>query len=132
MIIPFLDDRNPFPKALKDIDSNLYVATNLAVNRFEIHDKQAKEGYTMVMRVQEPDGSFRPLDERTLTTIRQIVKKDLAQVIKEIDEHNAKIHKDIASKKRNMIEGIVDDLKYAGKPLVRGYSNEPRTDKGSG
>lgn len=63
-------DKN-FVKELKAIDKKLSVSWNIAMKRFVIFYKNSDGTNAKIMEVKNGDNSFRPLDQRTIDTLRR-------------------------------------------------------------
>ena len=120
MLIPILDDFYGVAKMLRDIDPDLYLAFNTAIERYEVHDRRAKPGHTLVMRVMEPDGSFRLPDHRVIETILKYRGRSVDDILREIDAQNERRQAEWEKRNQEIAEGIADDLAFAGKPVVQG------------
>lgn len=122
MLIPVLDDFYGVARRLREIDPDLYLAWNPVVQRYEVHDRRAHPKHTLVLRVQEPDGSFRLPDGRVIEAILKYRGKSIKEIVREIDEHNEKLERSIQRQRLDIAEGLADDLSFAGKPVVQGVS----------
>jgi|GEM_PF-2933538 hypothetical protein len=132
MLIPIFDDVLHIAKRVKEIDKHLYIAFNTDVQRYEVHDMLMPEGQTLVMRVQEPDGSFRPLDNRVLDTLIKNRRERFDEVFKELEEKERKREEAWNKRLEDIALGLADDLKFAGKPVIGGVSfDTPRDNKSS-
>jgi len=131
MLIPILDDVLHIARRVREFDPALFVAFNTMVQRYEVHDRQARGG-TLVMRVQEPDGSFRPLDERVLETLRRGRRERFGEVFRELEEAEHRREREWERRNTEIGSGLADDLRFAGKPVVGGADVEPPGAKDSG
>lgn len=120
MLIPVLDDFYGIAKMLRDIDPDLYLAFNTHIERYEVHDRRAKPGHTLVMRVMEPDGSFRLPDHRVIETILKYRGRSIQDIVREINEQNRRREEAWERRNQDIAEGLADDLAFAGKPVVQG------------
>lgn len=126
-IVPLLGDTsgtNGVVDAVRRLGLNLYVVFNAYIGRYEVWGRDVNNKPYMVMRVQNEDGSFRPLDRRVVETLWR--HRDIDKVIRELDEHEerkeAADELDIA----RMAESIADDLCFMGRDVYRGFKVESR------
>ena len=70
---------------LKEIEPTYFVALNYKTGRFELH-AQNRRGGTLALTLP-----FESLDERTVRFVRQTRSERLKELIRETEEHNARI-----------------------------------------
>lgn len=78
-------------RELKSIDPDLEVKWNKKIQRFMVHHKDKRGVVYPVMRVQYKDGSFKPLDQRTVSALRysnHLRHKRPQDILYEIDKAN--------------------------------------------
>ena len=119
-------------KRLKEYDKKLFVEFDFDKERFVVWRKPQHEcgPPLQIMVVQNDDGSFRPLDMRTVDAL---VKGDSwrnEDIIKDIDANNKKIEDDIEASVRDTFrQAAIEDLyrRFFGGSQVQGWGG-----KGSG
>ncbi|HEX7022641.1 MAG TPA: hypothetical protein VF171_07275 [Trueperaceae bacterium] len=131
MLIPILDDALGVVRRVKELDPALFVAWNPACRRYEVHDREAR-GSTLVMRVQEPDGSFRRLDARVIETLRRNRRERFGEVFAELERAEERREREWGRRTTRIAEGLADDLRFAGRLVVGGVAVEPGRDAGGG
>lgn len=104
------------PRRLREIDDALRVYYNKQTGKYEVHDLRAK-GATYVLSVPV-------LDVRLETRLRMISLENRkpADILQYIDEANEKVIKASHRKLHDIALGLADDLRFAGKPVVQGFS----------
>jgi len=107
---------------VKEVDPDLFVAWNPNLWRFEVHDRRAPGEETMVMRVQEPDGRFRMLDNRVLETLRANRRERFPEILREVERVEEEREKRWESDLESLAHGVADELKFAGKVVVQGVN----------
>lgn len=117
MLIPVLNDVLGVVEALKRLDPALWVAMNTNNGRYEVHDR-ANARCSMVMRVQEPSGAYRPLDGRVLQNLRTIEHFDA--VFKAAEAADDARQKTWDSKTESIGAAVADEMKFAGQVVVQG------------
>lgn len=131
MVIPVLDDFYGVARRLREIDPDLYLAWNPRIQRYEIHDRAARQ--TLVVRIQNPDGSFRLPDHRDVETLLKYRGMSIKEIVREIDEHNERLERRKERERQAIAEGVADDLRFAGKLVVQGVSfDDAGRDPGAG
>lgn len=130
MLIPILDDTLHIAREVRRFDPELFVAFNPHVQRYEVHDRTQPQGQTLVMRVQEPDGSYRPLDDRVLQTLMRCRRERFDEVFRELEQKEKERERRWQREMENIAEAMADDLKWMGRPVIRGWSpnEQGRTD----
>lgn len=133
MLVAVLGDALGIAKRVRELDPDLWVAWNTVVQRYEIHDRRAPRGHSLVMRVQEPNGAFRPLDNRVLETLMKNRRERFDEVFKELEEKEEKREKAWEKRIGEIAEGMADDLRFAGQRVVQGVTvDDAGGDGGSG
>ncbi len=104
---------------LKSIDKDLDAKWNKKAHRFMVHHKDRRGKVYPVMRVQYKDGSFKPLDRRTVDALRysnRLRQKRPQDVLYEIDKQNEQVELDKYKK-------LKDDGYAIAKDMPRGFIN---------
>ena len=120
MLVPVLDDFFGVARRLREIDPDLYLAWNTRIQRYEIHDRAARQ--TLVVRIQNPDGSFRHPTQKDVETLLKYRGMSIKEIVREIDENNERLDRRRERVIQDIAEGMADDLRFAGKPVVQGVS----------
>ena len=96
--------------------------------RYEIYDRAAPGGpkWSLVLRCQEPDGSFRPLDGRVLPTLREARGRDVQAFIKGIEQQEDEVEKRAERRARDLGEQLYDATWAMGR-RVMGYGGNTVT-----
>lgn len=125
-------------RAIKAIDPDLVVVFDRKIQRFVVYDSASPGGpkWQMVMRVQEPDGSFRPLDGRTVQTIREMRHryettdpgKRLDAIVREAAEAYDAQDRDWAKRNEDFAHSAALDLKWFSRAVVPSVAWRERTD----
>jgi hypothetical protein len=116
---------------VRDFDRGLYVVWNHDIGRYEVWDRLAPGGESMVMRVQEPSGAFRPLDGRVLDTLSRCRRDRFEEVFREAELADDKREAEKEKGFDALGDMAEDILKFAGKPFVgwtpgeKGEGHEP-------
>ena len=107
---------------VRDLDPDLVTVLNQRIGRFEVYDRAAPGGpkWSLVMRVQEPDGSFRPLDGRVLSTLREARGRDVQTLIKRIEQQEEDADRRAEKRTRDLGEQLYDIAWAMGRRL-HGY-----------
>lgn len=114
---------------VKKLDENLVVVFNGRVKRFEVYDRAAPGGprWQMVMRVQEPDGSFRALDGRVLETLRRAREESATDVLDRIERQEEIVERHWDGKIHDLAEGMASDMKYVDQRITTTVAWRDRT-----
>lgn len=119
---------------VQTVDEDLYVVQNWDTMLYEVHDAKAPGGpnNSMVMRVQEEDGSYRPVDERTLQHLREmrydLVNRGVNGTLRKLAEIDEQRKKDWKKQVSEVGYAVGDALKYLGKEITPTIENVKRTD----
>lgn len=108
-----------FVRELKNIDKDLDVKWNKKIQRFMVHHKDRRGKVYPVMRVQYKDGSYKPLDKRTVDAMKysnRLRHKRPQDILFEIDKEN----EDNELRKQKQIK---DDGYAIAKDMPRGFVN---------
>lgn len=107
--------------AVRRVDTELVTVFNRGNQRYEIYDRAAPGGpkWQLVMRVQEPDGSFRPLDGRVIPALYR-ARRPVSQTIRDIERQEAAHEEWVSRQARRIGEDLSDDVKWLGR-RVMGY-----------
>lgn len=107
---------------VRGIDPDLVTVLNQRVGRFEVYDRAAPGGpkWQLVMRVQEPDGSFRPLDGRVLPTLREARGRDMQELIRGIEKQEEDADRRAQMRTRDLGEDLYEIAWAMGRRL-HGY-----------
>lgn len=105
--------------AVKAIDPDLVVVFNKRIGRFEVYDRAAPGGpkWQLVMRVQEPDGSFRPLDGRVLSTLQEARGRDVQTLIGRIEQQEEEADRRAEKRTRALGEDLYEITWAMGRRL---------------
>lgn len=105
---------------VKKIKESMFVIFNRARGMLLVMDRDITGTVYQFMRVQEPDGTPRPFDERTLETIRKSVQRgpDVRKIIQELDEIDNERITRVDKEADELTYGLMDDLKWAGREVV--------------
>lgn len=116
-IDPNLTDR------VREVDPSLQVVFDGRRQKYVVIDIAAPGGVDerIVMVVQEPDGSFRPFDNRTLEHLRKHRMTRADQIIKELDDAEAAREREWERQTEQVGDGFGEDLKWAGM-RANGYA----------
>lgn len=105
--------------------------------RYEIYDRSAPGGlkWQLVMRVQEPDASFRPLDGRVLVTLLEARGRSVDELLDRIEAQEEARERQTDKKSRALAEDMYEIVWALGK-RVHGYGGnnvvwQQRTDAGA-
>lgn len=116
------------------VDDGLYVSYDTEIDRYEVHDRRAPGGpqFSLVMRVMNPDGTYRPVDQRTIDTLYELRHKAAhlrpQDVMRELREKEAAAAAAKRSQLGDIVYGIFDHLKWAGRDVVPSTLARDRTD----
>lgn len=116
------------------VDDDLYVVYDTEIDRYEVHDRRAPGGqqFSQVMRVMNPDGTFRPVDQRTIDTLYELRHKAAhlrpQDVMRDLRQKEAARAAEKRKELGDLAYGIVDDLKWAGRDVVQSTLARDRTD----
>lgn len=118
-----------FAQQIRMFDRGLTVVFNKRIGRFEIYDTNAPGGpkWQMVMRVQNEDGSFRPLDSRALEALRQSRGRTVSDLLDEFDRNAERREAEEARIRGNLAAAMADDMKYAGRHITQTVESRNRT-----
>jgi len=119
---PIDDDLFGVGKGLLAIDLWLVLVFNFRSERYEIHDSNPKvhPRHTLLMRIQNEDGSYRLPDSRDLAAMRKMVQRSQnpEMVYNELEEAEE-------ARERQWKQGadatqwlLMQDLKWAGKDVT--------------
>lgn len=97
--------------------------------RFEIYDRNAPGGpkWQFVMRVQNEDGSFRPLDGRVMDALYKARGQRVSDVLDEMDRSAATRDRAIEHLVSDSARGMAEDLKYVGRRITDSVESRNRT-----
>lgn len=116
------------------VDPHLYVVYDTEIDRYEVHDRAAPggPGHSLVMRVMNEDGTYRPVDQRTIDilyrTRYQMVNEGPEAMKRALTEQERKRRQEQSAKWADWAYGLVSDLKWAGKDIVPSTAWRDRTD----
>lgn len=107
---------------VKAIDPDLVTVFNSRTERFEIYDRAAPGGpaWQMVLKVQEPDGSFRPLDSRVLRPLYEARGRSVSELLEQIERNEELLEQEQTKKARDLGEDLYEAFWAMGK-RVMGY-----------
>lgn len=128
-------------KRVKEYDKNLFVKwlsywERWGVMRYEESENNLYEVEKLVFMVENPDGSYRALDDRVLEHLKEIDlqrlnEDNLKDRLRDLEEHNEENTKKKEKEAKNDIEDITKDI----APIVRremqedfGTRNIPKED----
>lgn len=133
-IYPLIDHHGKIPalaetaRVQREFDDGLRVIWDVQREKFVVLDTKAPGGpdAAYVMVVQNPDGSFRPFDQRTIDTLRYLY--DGHDRVK-IAVANMEAERERAVKKRreNTGDEIEDTLKYLGQVITPSVVSRDRS-----
>lgn len=106
--------------AVKAIDPELVTVFNKRIGRFEIYDRAAPGGprWQLVLRVQESDGSYRPLDGRALPPLMEARGRPVAELIAQIERNEDEIERQTDKRIRALGEDLYEITWALGKRVV--------------
>ena len=116
-----------FKRALKRLDPALKARFNRRYKRWEIHLQWTRRGRINVhiMTVQEADGSYRPLDHRTLNYLREYdaarfgsTRALMKYINDKADAHFAEVEKDNKAERMDMWLDAADFVRCTVKAAV--------------
>ena len=130
-VTPVKDDMMGIVNRIKLFDPNLFVVLNHRTKCYEVHDLAAPGGrkHSMVLRVMEPDGTPRILDQRVLDTLMKNRPGRMDQIFKELDQMEEDREKMWEKKTDQMGDGMADDIKWMGRAVVTSVGWRDRTEK---
>lgn len=110
-------------KELRTMDRDLSVKWDTRQRRFMVLHKDARNITYPVMKVQYPDGSYKPLDRRTIDAMKashRLKHKQPQEILYMIDKENEQVEQDKKKKISSTIEAITKDnwRPMMGVPLV--------------
>ena len=113
---------------VREIDPDLVTVMNQRIGRYEIYDRAAPGGpkWQLVLRCQEPDGSFRSLDGRILPVLREARGRDVQAFIKGIEQQEDEVEKRAERRARDLGEQLYDATWAMGR-RVMGYGGNTVT-----
>lgn len=105
---------------VRQIDPDLVTVWNARGGRYEIYDRAAPGGpkWQLVLRVQEPDGSYRPLDARVLAPLYESRGRDVADLIAEMERKEEQREREIDKRTRALGEDLYEIAWAMGKRVV--------------
>jgi len=105
-----------YTKQVKQIKDTLYVVYNRAREKFIVKDVDLHGEHYIVMIVQEPDGGFRPFDERAMETLRKSVYRgpDVKKILGELEQIQQEKQRLLEKDSEEMIYGLAETLKWVG------------------
>lgn len=100
-------------------DDGLVVIYDGQRKKFVVMDRKAPGGpdAQYVMIVQEPDGAYRPFDQRTIETLRKL-RFGHARVREELDQMAAEREREVNHMRSERAYGVGDDLRWFGRDVV--------------
>ena len=121
----------PVADAVKRISPDLVVVLNRrsmrptatdSGARYEIYDRAAPGGpkWQLVMRVQEPDGSFRPLDHRVLQPLYEARGRSVDELLDQIEARDAERERQTDKRIQNLADDMYEIVWAMGK-RIHGY-----------
>jgi hypothetical protein len=123
----------PVVDAVKRIDPDLVVVRNRRSmrpnpargddgTRYEVYDRRAPGGpkWQLVMRVQEPDGSFRPLDGRVIPTLLEAKGRPVSKLLDRIEAQEEARERAIDRRIQNLSEDMYEMIWTLGH-RIHGY-----------
>jgi hypothetical protein len=102
------DSVTEIPQRLQEIDSNYCILFNRKKQKFEVH--RSDHAYTYCLTVP-----FSELDARVIDLVRQQNWQNQQTLLKEIEEHNAKLERQQAAAHRDTLDEMTKDLYRYGK-----------------
>lgn len=104
-------------RTLKD---TMYVVFNRLREKFVVMDRDNDATPYIIMVVQEPDGSFRQFDERTMESLRRAVFRgpSVRAMMQEMDQNDRAREQRIEKDADELAYGFVDTIKWAGTDVV--------------
>jgi hypothetical protein len=116
---------------IKIFDKALYVLYNVTTGHYEIHDSMAPGGkkQTYIMRVQNPDGSPRPLDNRTVVHLMSIRRERMQDIMHELEQGEVQREKDWDKRQEALSAALADDIKWVGQAVVPSVTSRERGSK---
>lgn len=113
---------------VREVDPALQVVFDGRRQKFVVIDTEAPGGIDqrIVMIVQEPDGSFRPFDNRTVEHLRRHRMTRAPEIIAELDHAEELREREWARKNEQVGDGMAEDLKWAGMRAM-GYGGNTVT-----
>lgn len=105
---------------VRQIDPDLVTVWNARGGRYEIYDRAAPGGpkWQLVLRVQEPDGSYRPLDARVLAPLYESRGRDVMDLISEMERKEEQQEREIDKRTRALGEDLYEIAWALGKRVV--------------
>jgi len=100
-------------------DDGLQVLWDGQRHKFVVVDRKAPGGpdSQYVMVVQEPDGAYRPVDGRTIETLRRL-KYGHKWAKDELGTIAAEREKEVVRKRGDRAQGFAEDLRWFGQAVV--------------
>ena len=90
--VPVVSHAMDIPARLKELDEGYFVMLNVRTQRFEVWHRGEGEG---ILECVLP---YDALDERTVRHVRQHRMERMEQLIREIEEHNARLEEQAKKK----------------------------------
>lgn len=134
-IFPFTDPRGKVPALAetayvqREVDPDLRVMWDGQREKYVVLDTRAPGGpnASYVMVVQEPDGSFRPFDGRTIETLRKL-RHGHDRVKAEIDKMAAERERANDRRRQDVAESMAQDFRHFGQQVTPSAAWRDRTD----
>lgn len=114
---------------VRRIDPDLVTVFNKRIGRYEVYDRAAPGGpkWQLVLRVQEPDGSFRPLDARILQPLYEARGRSVDELLDRIEAQEAAHEREIDKRIRALGEDLYEIAWAMGKRVVPTVAWRDRT-----
>src|SRR3990167_5471349 len=114
---------------VRRVDPELVTVFNTMTQRYEIYDRAAPGGpkWQLVMRVQEEDGSFRPLDGRVLEPLYQARGRDVMELLDEFEARDEQREQEFTKHARGLGEDLYEIVWALGKRVVPTVAWRDRT-----
>lgn len=104
------------PERLEQYDPNMFICFNCLLQEYEVHSLRNR-GDTHSLSIPWPD-----LDQRTLDLVarRDLNRRPLRAIIKEIDDHNDAIERDRQRQRSRDLNAIAREV----RPIFRDFAEE--------
>lgn len=105
---------------VRQIDPDLVTVWNARSGRYEVYDRAAPGGpkWSLVLRVQEPDGSYRPLDARVLAPLYESRGRSVMDLIAEMERREEQHERQTDKRIRALGEDLYEIGWAMGKRVV--------------
>lgn len=112
---------------VKRVDPDLVTVFNTRTERYEIYDRLVKPRWQLVMRVQEEDGSYRPLDGRVLPPLYEARGRSVDELLDQMEIRDNGIEDWMTKQARNLGEDMYEIFWSLGKRVVPTIAWRDRT-----